>query len=128
MKKSHSTGSSLAEAGLSDRARDQVLLPPAKRGGRKLFLARAMMGRLQPLLLPHIKVAQVQFQGVIGCSGGMVAVATAAIVFWVSQVLYKCLGSCSVGNRDGTPELTPVCLPERTPGQPDGSNKSLALS
>lgn len=56
------------------------------------------------------------------------AVATAATVFWASQVPYKCLGSCSVGNRDGTPELSPVCLPERTPGQPDGSNKSLALS
>lgn len=33
MKKSHSTGPSLAEADLSDRVRDQVLLPPAKVGG-----------------------------------------------------------------------------------------------
>lgn len=41
----------------------------------------------------------------------MLVVAAAAIVFWVSQVPYKCLDSRSDGSRDGTPALIPCASP-----------------
>ena len=59
----HPVGPCLVDTALRDRDREQVLLPASDRVGRKVFLARAMMGGTWALWLPHMKVARAPLVG-----------------------------------------------------------------